>query len=92
MTLPCNWSAPKKCTPSIKNIASKNKSTDILSFSYYPNLKPGQTIKPTSEEERNLGDIIMCPEYVMNDLARWGQSFEHRLKVLLIHGLSSAWL
>ena len=70
-----------------KRYREKDKPTDILSFSFYPLLQPGETIKASSEDEKNLGDIILCPEYIQDDLAQWEQSFELRLQVLLVHGI-----
>ncbi len=64
-----------------------DKPTDILSFSYYPDLKAGERIQPSSDEDKNLGDIIIAPQYVLDDLARWEQSFEGRMRVLLVHGI-----
>lgn len=65
----------------------KDKPTDVLSFPFYPELEPGNRIEAGHEEEKNLGDILLCPEYVMNDLARWNQDFNTRMKVLLVHGI-----
>lgn len=65
----------------------KDKATDVLSFPFYPELKPGKRIKATQPEEKNLGDLIIAPEYVQKDLARWRQTFEQRMKVLLVHGI-----
>jgi len=65
----------------------KDKPTDILSFSYYPLLKPGERIKPTTEEDKNLGDLIISLEYVQIDAPKWGQTFEERMRILLVHGI-----
>ena len=70
-----------------KKYRKKDKPTDILSFLYYPDLKAGQKINPKSPEGKNLGDIIICPAYVKQDLDRWNQSFENRMQTLLIHGI-----
>lgn len=70
-----------------KTYRDKDKPTDILSFAYHPDLKAGQTIQPLSDEDQNLGDLIICPEYIKNDLERWNQTFEHRMQVLLVHGI-----
>lgn len=70
-----------------RNYRHKDKTTDILSFPYHPTLKAGERIKPHTPEDKNLGDLILCPEYVQDDLDRWGQSFEERIKVLLVHGI-----
>jgi len=66
----------------------KDKPTDILSFPYHTNLKAGDRIKPNCQDDKNLGDIIISPQYVQEDLPRWeGQTFEYRMKVLLVHGI-----
>ncbi len=65
----------------------KDKPTDILSFPFHPNLKAGEKINALSEDEKNVGDIIICPEYIKADLERWGQTFEQRMDVLLVHGI-----
>lgn len=70
-----------------KKYRDKDKPTDILSFLYYPNLKPGERIHPKTAEDKNLGDIILCPEYVQKNLEQWNQDFETRMKILLVHGI-----
>jgi len=65
----------------------KDKATDILSFPYHPELKVGEKIKVHIDEDKNLGDLIISLEYVQKDSPRWHQSFEHRIKVLLVHGI-----
>ena len=64
-----------------------DKPTDILSFPYHTELKAGQRIKVTSEEDKNLGDLIIAPEYVMNDLPKWNTTFEKHMQRLLVHGI-----
>lgn len=66
----------------------KDKATDILSFPFYPELKPGERIIAQSPEEQNLGDLIISLEYVQHDAANWGQSFEERMDILLAHGIA----
>lgn len=70
-----------------KKYRDKDKPTDVLSFPFYDKLKAGERITATSKEQQNLGDIIICPEYVQDDLARWQQSFDERMRVLLVHGI-----
>ncbi len=65
----------------------KDKPTDILSFPYHTELKAGKRIKVTSEEDKNLGDLIIAPEYVMNDLPKWETTFEKHMQRLLVHGI-----
>lgn len=70
-----------------KKYRHKDKPTDILSFPFHPQLKAGQRIEPKNDDEKSLGDIIIAPEYVQNDLARWDQTFDERIRVLLVHGI-----
>jgi probable rRNA maturation factor len=70
-----------------KEYRKHDKPTDILSFSYHPELKAGQRIHPKSEEDKNLGDLIIAPEYVMHDLPKWDTTFEKHMQKLLVHGI-----
>ena len=65
----------------------KDKPTDVLSFSYHPTLKAGKRIKPTTEEDYNLGDLVISAEYVQQAARELGISFHQRLQVLLVHGI-----
>lgn len=65
----------------------KNKATDVLSFPFYPQLKAGQRIKAKTEDDKNLGDLIISPEYMLKDLPKWGCSFEEHLQRILVHGI-----
>jgi probable rRNA maturation factor len=69
------------------NFRDKDKPTDILSFPYYPTLKAGERIEPESEDDRNLGDLIVSAEYVQKDAVSLQVPFEDRLKLLLVHGI-----
>ncbi|HRN78340.1 MAG TPA: rRNA maturation RNase YbeY [Candidatus Dependentiae bacterium] len=64
----------------------KDKPTDILSFPFHQ-IVAGERIIATSADEKNLGDIIIAPQYVMDDLERWGQTFDQRMRILLVHGI-----
>lgn len=64
-----------------------DKPTDILSFPYHPELKAGERIKIYHEEDKNLGDIIISPEYVEKAAQKLGRSFEKQLQILLVHGI-----
>lgn len=70
-----------------KQYRGKDKPTDILSFPFYPDIKPGQRIKAKTEAEKNLGDIIVSLEYVMDDAKRLGVIFKEYLLLVLIHGI-----
>ncbi|MFI5332754.1 MAG: rRNA maturation RNase YbeY [Candidatus Babeliales bacterium] len=65
----------------------KDKPTDILSFPFYPNLKPGKRIVAPNDEDKNLGDLIISLEYVQADAKKLGVPFEQRMKRLLVHGI-----
>lgn len=68
---------------------NKDKPTDILSFPYHTQLKPGEKIKVNDADDKNLGDMIISLEYVQKDAPKtWGRSFEEHLTHLLAHGLA----
>jgi len=61
-----------------KKYRDKDKPTDILSFPYHTNLKPGQKIKIKNPEDKNLGDIIISLEQIEAD----------HLNRILVHGIA----
>lgn len=69
-----------------KQYRQQDKPTDILSFPYH-HIKAGQRIEATSADDMNLGDIIMCPEYIHADLQRWDRTYQERIDILLVHGI-----
>ena len=71
-----------------KKFRKKDKSTDILSFPYYTNLKPGQKIQAKEPEGKNLGDIIISLEYAKKDATKLKKSLDEHLSVLLAHGIA----
>ena len=66
---------------------NKNKITDVLSFPSHENLKPGQIIKTKTDEDKNLGDIIISLERTKRDARELNRSFKEHLMVLIIHGI-----
>ena len=66
----------------------KNKATDILSFPFYPELTPGQKIIAHTPDEKNLGDLILSPEYIAKTSHKWDRDFETHLTALLAHGIA----
>lgn len=70
-----------------RDYRNQDKPTDILSFPFHPELSAGDIIMPTCPDDQNLGDIIICPQYILNDLPRWEKSFNERLEILLVHGI-----
>lgn len=65
----------------------KDKATDILSFSYHPELKAGERIQPKEPEDKNLGDLIISVEYVNTVAQEMSVSLHKRMQVLLVHGI-----
>ena len=70
-----------------KEYRKKDKPTDILSFPYHTDLKPGQRIKVTEEEDKNVGDILISVEFVENLLPLYQVDLQKRISVLLVHGI-----
>lgn len=70
-----------------KQYRDKDKATDVLSFAFHDKLKAGERIKVISEDDKNLGDLILAPQYIKDDLPRWNDTFEHHMQRLLVHGI-----
>jgi rRNA maturation RNase YbeY len=66
----------------------KDKVTDVLSFPFHPDLKPGERIMPSSRDEANLGDIILCPAVIEKKRHEWNRTFDHHCTVLIAHGIA----
>jgi probable rRNA maturation factor len=65
----------------------KDKPTDILSFPAHPDLQAGKRIKVHSDDDKNLGDLIISAQYVVKAAHELQVPFEERLEVLLVHGI-----
>ena len=65
----------------------QNKPTDVLSFPYHPNLKAGKKIIVASDEDKNLGDIIISLPYVLVNKQELEGDFEQRMDKMLVHGI-----
>ena len=64
----------------------KDKTTDVLSFPFHT-IVPGQKIKAQSDDDKNLGDMIISLEYVQRDAQKLGTTFEKRMNRMLIHSI-----
>ncbi len=72
-----------------KKFRGKDKPTDILSFPFHVNLKPGQKIIVKSDEDKNLGDIVISLEFAQQDAKiTWNRKFNEHLVALLAHGIA----
>lgn len=69
-----------------KEYRDKDKPTDILSFPYHQ-LEPGEKIIPQTDEEKNVGDLIISVEFVQGILPLYNVTLQQRLDTLLIHGI-----
>ncbi|MFA6066402.1 MAG: rRNA maturation RNase YbeY [Candidatus Babeliaceae bacterium] len=69
-----------------KTYRHKDKATDILSFMNYPQLQAGKRIRPI-DGDKNLGDLIISAEYVVQEALKYNVTLEQRLQVLLVHGI-----
>jgi len=70
-----------------RDFRHKDKPTDILSFPAHPALQAGKRIKVHSDDDKNLGDLIISAEYVAKDAAKLNVTLAERLEVLLVHGI-----
>lgn len=70
-----------------KQYRNKDKATDVLSFAFHDHLKAGERIKARNDDDKNLGDLILAPQYIVDDLPRWNDTFEHHMQRLLVHGI-----
>lgn len=70
-----------------RDFRHKDKPTDILSFPAHPALQAGKRIKVRSDDDKNLGDLIISAEYVVKDADKLNVTLAERLEVLLVHGI-----
>ena len=71
-----------------KKYRKKDTATNVLSFPFYTNLKPNEKIKPQSDVEKILGDIIISAEFVKNEAQTiWNRTFDEHLNAIIIHGI-----
>lgn len=71
-----------------KKYREKDAPTDILSFPYHKDLKPGQKIIAREPDDKNLGDIIISLERARGDAQALGRPFHQHIDVLLAHGIA----
>lgn len=70
-----------------KTYRQKDKPTNILSFSYHPTLKAGRRIAVKSEDDKNLGDLIISLEYINEQAHEMNIPAAEHIKNLLVHGV-----
>lgn len=70
-----------------KDFRDKDKATDVLSFPYHTELKAGKKIKVLSDEDKNLGDIIIAVSYVFENKHNLDGDFNSRMDRMLVHAI-----
>lgn len=65
----------------------KDKATDILSFPTYPAAQAGKRIRARTDDEKNLGDLIISAAYVARAARELNIPFDQHLRALLVHGV-----
>jgi probable rRNA maturation factor len=66
----------------------KDKVTDILSFATRTYKKPEKPIvDPIFGVHDTLGDLLLCPIFILQDSPRWKKNYEERIAELLVHGI-----
>jgi rRNA maturation RNase YbeY len=66
----------------------KDEPTDILSFPYHTSLQPGKRISTLTQEDKNLGDLIISLEQAQKDARKNDHTFKEHLVMLLAHGIA----
>lgn len=64
----------------------KNRPTDVLSFPFH-HICAGTKIKAKTQDDKNLGDMIISIEYVKHAAQKLGTTFEKRMNRILIHSI-----
>jgi len=70
-----------------KKYRRENKKTDVLSFPVAPKEKIFFPVVGAKKIEKELGEIIICPQEVKKNSKIFGLGFEKELKRVLIHGV-----
>ncbi len=65
---------------------NKDKATDVLSFPYHI-ITAGAKIKPLSDDDKNLGDMIISIQFVQAAAKKLSTTFEKRMNRMLIHSM-----
>ncbi|CAL1581222.1 unnamed protein product [Knipowitschia caucasica] len=65
----------------------KDLPTDVLSFPFYEDLRPGTLPSPLHRDELNLGDIFLGVEFVMKQSQEEALDFHSALTTVTAHGI-----
>jgi len=70
-----------------RDFRSKDEPTDILSFPFHPDLEAGQAIVAETEDDKNVGDLIISLEYIKELCEQENKTINEHLRTLLCHGI-----
>lgn len=70
-----------------RDYRSKDVPTDILSFPFHTDLQAGETIKAETEDDKNIGDLIISLEYIKAVCEEENKTLNEHLRTLLCHGI-----
>lgn len=70
-----------------RDFRSKDEPTDILSFPFHPDLQAGEEIIIASEDDKNVGDLIISLEYIKELCEQENKTINEHLRTLLCHGI-----
>jgi len=70
-----------------RDFRSKDEPTDILSFPFHPDLQAGQAIAAETEDDKNVGDLIISLEYIKELCEEENKTINEHLRTLLCHGI-----
>lgn len=66
---------------------SKDEPTDILSFPFHTDLQPGEAITIETDDDKNVGDLIISLEYIKELCEEENKTINEHLRTLLCHGI-----
>jgi probable rRNA maturation factor len=70
-----------------RDFRSKDEPTDILSFPFHPDLQAGEQIIAETEDDKNVGDLIISLEYIKELCEQENKTINEHLRTLLCHGI-----
>ena len=70
-----------------RDFRSKDEPTDILSFPFHTELQAGQAITAETEDDKNVGDLIISLEYIKALCEEENRTINEHLRTLLCHGI-----
>jgi probable rRNA maturation factor len=83
----CIWfTTPATIQEYNKRFRGKDKATDVISFPYCETKTPGVLPKECAQD-LVLGDIMLCPAYINDDLTNWHQTLDERIVILIVHSI-----